>query len=160
MQPVSAPRSTRVLTREGNFVDSAWADGSRGPTSLDEFLAQPDTNHPLLVATDDAAKVTPHLATLQLIEVRIEKFGDGRGYSIAALLRRHGYRGDLRAVGDVLIDQLHMLRRVGFSSFALRADQPEDLAGFALTRYSDAYQAAYDQALPAFRRAPRAASLA
>jgi uncharacterized protein (DUF934 family) len=158
MQSVT-PRSTRVLTQQGTFVDSAWPDGSHGLVPLDEFLARPGVNHPLLIATDDVAKLAPHLSTLQLIEVRLEKLGDGRGYSIAALLRRNGYRGDLRAVGDVLIDQLHMLRRVGFSTFALRADQPEDLARFALNRYSDAYQAAYDQPLPAFRRAPRAASL-
>jgi len=160
MQPLTAPALGRVLTHEGAFVDTIWPAGSRGPAPLDEFLARPGANHLLLVATDDVGKLAPHLATLQLIEVRIDKFGDGRGYSIAALLRRNGYRGDLRAVGDVLIDQLHMLRRVGFSTFELRPDQPEDLARFALTRYSDVYQAAYDQPLPAFRRAPRAPSLA
>jgi uncharacterized protein (DUF934 family) len=52
---------------------------------------------------------------------------DGRGYSLARLLRgRHGYAGELRAVGDVLRDQLYFLQRCGFDSFALRADQPPE----------------------------------
>ena len=78
---------------------------------------------------------------------------DGRGYSIAALLRtRLNYRGELRATGEVLVDQVFMLRRVGFDSFALRADQAEADARTALRRYSAVYQAAADVAVPAFKR--------
>jgi len=151
----------RVLTRDGKFVDLPEGGASRDSVPLTDYLAQPAAATGVsLVATDDVRSLTPHLAELHLITVNFDKLGDGRGYSIAAVLRRNGYRGDLRATGDVLVDQLHMLRRVGFSSFELRADQPEDLARAALRRHSDAYQAAADEALPAYRRAPRAGAVA
>ncbi len=163
----SAPaRAARILTRKGIFIDDFWTvlDSAEEacadrPALLPfaDYLAQPQpTMHGVWLApTDNAATLGPYLLTLPLIAVRFLSFGDGRGYSIAALLRRGGYRGDLRAIGDVLIDQLHMLRRVGFTSFALRADQADEDAKTALRRYSDPYQGAYDTLLPAFRREPR-----
>ncbi len=82
--------------------------------------------------------------------------GDAAG--LAGLVR-HGcdasFSGELRATGDVLIDQLFFLRRVGFSSFVLRADQDRERAIDALRTFSDAYQSAADQPLPAFRRHAR-----
>jgi uncharacterized protein (DUF934 family) len=131
----SAPaRAARILTRKGIFIDDFWtvldsAEEARADRPallpLADYLAQsqPTAHGVWLAPTDNAATLDPHLATLLLIAVRFPSFGDGRGYSIAALLRRSGYRADLRAIGDVLVDQLHMLRRVGFTSFALRADQ-------------------------------------
>ena len=156
----------RILTQDGVFSEDGWPvlDGAQNARAgqaallpLADFLAlpQPTVHGVWLAPTDVAAALEPHLPTLQLIAVRFPSFGDGRGYSIAALLRRSGYRGDLRAIGDVLVDQLHMLRRVGFSSFALRADQAEQDARTALNRYSDPYQGAYDALLPAYRRQPR-----
>lgn len=72
----------------------------------------------------DPQALLAHLAELPLIAVRFPVFTDGRGYSLARLLReRHGYRGELRAIGDVLRDQIAYLARCGFDSFALRADQ-------------------------------------
>ncbi len=69
------------------------------------------------------------------------------------LLRtRHGWRGELRALGDVLQDQLYALRRVGFDSFALRADRDPHAALRSFAPFSDAYQGAADRPLPAFRR--------
>ena len=68
------------------------------------------------------------------------------------LRRRYGYAGDLRAIGCVLIDQLFFMRRAGFSSFAVRPDQDPDRAVRALTWYSDAYQGAAADPVPAFRR--------
>jgi len=59
-----------------------------------------------------------------LIAVNFPKFGDGRGYSIARLLReRYGYKGELRAIGDVLHDHLYFMEQCGFDAFALREDQ-------------------------------------
>ena len=73
---------------------------------------------------DDPAALVPHLDAVPLVAIDFPVFNDGRGYSTAAVLRsRYRYRGDLRAIGDVLIDQLFFLRRVGFTSFPLRADQ-------------------------------------
>ena len=86
---------------------------------------------------DDVAPLLPWLATLPLIAIRFPVFTDGRGYSLARLLRgRHGYAGELRAVGDVLRDQLYVLLRAGFDSFALRADQPPEEALAAFHDYS------------------------
>jgi len=163
---VPAALAPRILMREGTFIDDSWTvvdsaeearTGRPALLPLADYLAQPQpTTHGVWLApTDNAATLEAHLATLPLIAVRFPSFGDGRGYSIAALLRRGGYRGDLRAIGDVLVDQLHMLRRVGFTSFALRADQGEEDAKTALRRYSDPYQGVYDALLPAFRREPR-----
>ena len=68
------------------------------------------------------------LASLPVVAVQFPSFTDGRGYSQGRILReRMGYTGDLRAMGDILRDQIYLLHRCGFSSFALRADQsPED----------------------------------
>lgn len=110
-----------------------------------------------LAPADEPAQIEPFIDELPLIAVDFPTCRDGRGYSTAALLRsRYGYRGDLRAIGDVLIDQLFYLRRVGFSSFALRADQDPTLATAALRTFSDVYQASVDQPLPHFRRRARA----
>lgn len=86
---------------------------------------------------DDVAPLQPWLATLPLIAIRFPVFTDGRGYSLARLLRgRHGYAGELRAVGDVLRDQLYFLQRCGFDAFQLRADQPPADALAAFQDYS------------------------
>lgn len=163
-QPTTPPR---VLTRDGIFTDDHWpvvsslecadtevADTEAVLLPLQVYLSQPQAaaHGVWLAPTDDPAALVPHLAGVPLVAVQFPKLADGRGYSIAHLLRARGYAGDLRAIGEVLIDQLFMLKRVGFSSFALRADQSEDDARAALHRYSAAYQGAFDQPLPAFRR--------
>jgi uncharacterized protein (DUF934 family) len=114
----------------------------------------------LLATHDDPAAIAGALDRLALIAVDFPKFTDGRGYSIARLLReRHGWRGELRATGEVLRDQLFYLVRCGFDSFAL-ADGED--AGAALTHFStfsDAYQAAADRG-PLFLRRPATMDLA
>jgi uncharacterized protein (DUF934 family) len=94
-----------------------------------------------------------------VIAVDFHKFTDGRGYTLAFRLRRqHGYRGELRAMGDVLRDQLFYLKRVGFDSFAVREDQDVQgvLAGF--DDFSVTYQASADVDAPLFRRVERGAA--
>lgn len=113
--------------------------------------------HPVLEPGDDpaalAAQYGEHFAALPLIAVRFPSFTDGRGYSIARLLReRLGFRGELRAVGDIARDQLHYLARCGFDSFELREGEDVATAKAALAAFSDAYQAAVDQPVPLFRR--------
>lgn len=106
-----------------------------------------------LAPDSEPGKLAPFTQDLALIAVDFPAFKDGRGFSTATLLRtRYNFAGDLRAIGDVLIDQLFYLRRVGFSSFALRADQNRDAAVAALTTFTDVYQASVDQPLPYFRR--------
>ena len=74
-----------------------------------------------LDAGDDVAAIAPDLDRFDVVAVNFPRFSDGRGYSIARLLReRHGYRGELRAIGDIGRDQLAFLERSGFDAFALR----------------------------------------
>ncbi len=81
-----------------------------------------------------------------LVAIHFPVFTDGRGYSTARLLRqRYGYTGELRAIGDILRDQLFELARCGFDSFALRADQDPAEALRAFDEFTDAYQAAADR---------------
>ncbi len=89
-----------------------------------------------------------------LIAINFPKFVDGRGYSTARLLRsRFGWMGELRAIGDVLHDQLFYMKRCGFNSFALKAGKDIDGAlATAFTTWQDNYQAAVDQKQPLFRR--------
>ena len=96
------------------------------------------------------------LAPFKVIAVDFPKFADGRGYSIAYNLRaRLGYTGELRAVGDVLRDQLFYMQRVGFNAFAVRADKDINDALKGLTDFSEKYQTSWDEKNPLFRRAKR-----
>lgn len=91
-----------------------------------------------------------------VIAVDFPKFSDGRGYSIAYNLRaRLGYTGELRAIGDVLRDQLFYLQRVGFDAFAPRPDRSIEDALKGFSDFSQVYQTSIDQKLPLFRRAQR-----
>ena len=97
------------------------------------------------------------IAQLKLIAVDFPKFADGRGYSIAYNLRaRLGYTGELRAIGDVLRDQLFYMQRVGFDAFATRPDRNIQDALKGLTDFSEVYQTSWDQKSPLFRRVARA----
>ncbi len=99
------------------------------------------------------------VATLPLIAVDFPIFADGRGYSIAYNLRtRLGFGGELRAIGDVLRDQLFYMQRVGFDAFATREDRSIEDALKGLTDFSDVYQTSWDQKQPLFRRAVRPAA--
>ena len=109
----------------------------------------------LLLQPDDRVEdVAGDLEYFIVIAVNFPKFVDGRGYSTAALLRqRYGYTGELRAVGDVLHDQLFFMRRVGFDSYALKDGKSLDYAIAAgFKPFTEAYQGATDQAQPYFRR--------
>lgn len=91
-----------------------------------------------------------------VIAVDFPKFSDGRGYSIAYNLRtRIGYSGELRAIGDVLRDQLFYMQRVGFDAFAPRADRSIEDALKGLFDFSEKYQTSWDEKSPLFRRAHR-----
>jgi len=102
------------------------------------------------VLKDDVAK-------LPVIAVDFPKFSDGRGYSIAYNLRtRLGFTGELRAIGDVLRDQMFYMQRVGFNAFATREDRSIHDALKSLYDFSEAYQTAWDQKMPLYRRVERA----
>jgi uncharacterized protein (DUF934 family) len=101
---------------------------------------------------DDPAELFASAPLPELIAVHFPAFTDGRGYSTARLLReRHGFRGEIRAIGDVLRDTLFDLARCGFDAFALRADQDAEAALKAFDDFSEVYQAAADRG-PLFAR--------
>jgi uncharacterized protein (DUF934 family) len=102
---------------------------------------------------DDVAQLAEDVAALPLIAIRFPVFTDGRGFSAGRLLReRHGFTGELRAVGNFLRDQLCYLRRCGFSAFSLNDKYDPDAALSSLNDFSEYYQPAVDQPLPLFRR--------
>ena len=106
-----------------------------------------------LDSQEDPAVLADSIGRFAVIAVNFPKFADGRGYSIAALLRSHyGFNGELRAFGDVLRDQLFYMQRVGFNAFAVRADKDIHDAVKALKDFSEVYQGSVDQPLPLFKR--------
>ncbi|RRJ84880.1 DUF934 domain-containing protein [Aestuariirhabdus litorea] len=119
----------------------------------DELLASTGTHGVWLKPDDEPELLVEDLSQLPVIAVQFPAFTDGRGYSLARLLReRYGYEGELRAVGDVLRDQLFYMHRCGFDSFAIREDRDAEDALAALDEFSDVYQSAVQQPLPLFRR--------
>lgn len=107
-----------------------------------------------LAGGEDLEAIAHDFALFKIIAIEFPKFADGRGYSTARLLRsRWGYAGELRAIGEVLHDQLFYMQRVGFNSFALTAGKNIDLAlASAFSTFSESYQTAVDKKQPLFRR--------
>jgi len=126
-------------------------------TRHDEILANNAPNDApygvWLDASEGPETIAGDLEKLSVIGVNFPKFTDGRGYSTARLLReRYGYRGEIRAIGDVLQDQLFFMKRCGFDAYALREDKDFAAALVSLRDFSESYQAAVDQPQPLFRR--------
>jgi len=124
-------RRDELLSRAGTGTLGVWLDANEGPEALDGDVQR-----------------------FPLIAVNFPKFGDGRGYSIARLLReRYGYKGELRAIGDVLHDHLYFMEQCGFDAFALREDQDaQEALSSAFDTFSDSYQATVLRPVPLFRR--------
>ncbi len=171
--------SIAYIIRDGAVVADAWTlipaakDGAAVAlppgkliVPLNVWLAQRDAllerQQALGIWLDSnqaPAELADAINRFALIAVNFPKFTDGRGYSIAALLRSgYGFKGELRAIGDVLRDQLFYLQRVGFNAFAVRADKDIHDALTALNDFSEAYQGAIDRPLPLFRRRSTMAS--
>ena len=119
--------------------------------TLDAFLDQTNSSAVLLEAGEDARRLLPHLDHIRLIEVDFPRFRDGRGYSSARILREAGYTGELRATGDVLVDQMDHMRRCGFDSFAPNAPIDAAVLRASLERYEYRYQSAADDAVPVWK---------
>jgi uncharacterized protein (DUF934 family) len=163
-----------TLIKERRIVANGWLLSKLGPDGgLPELPSRGDVIVPLelwqarrgellawsgalgvwLDSHQDPAAIASDLDQFKVIAVNFPKFGDGRGYSIARLLReRHGYKGELRAIGEVLRDQLFFMAQCGFDAFALREDQDPDEALGAFDDFSEAYQASVVQPVPLFRR--------
>jgi len=157
------------IIKDGAVVEDAWvhvADGAELPSSgdvivsLERYTAQRDALKQrggaigVRLRSDQEAKtVAPYLSELALVAVEFPGFKDGRGYTTARLLRdRFGWKGQIRAVGDVLRDQLFYMRRCGFDAFELKAGKDIEGAVAAFRDFSVTYQGAADDPRPLFRR--------
>ena len=125
---------------------------------MELLLASPNTSDAsadpqVLRIANDVDPATCSLQGVTRVELHFPKFVDGRAFSQAVMLRRRlGFQGDIRATGDVLIDQVQQMSRTGFSSAELRADQSLDKARAQLQRFPDFYQGDAHQARPRFAR--------
>lgn len=158
--------SARLLHVAGRFLDAdPWigvgADDAlpAGPVlvTLDRWRTEREAllarAAPVGVVLDPGQPLEELAADLACIALRFPSPGEGRPYSAARLLReRYGYRGEIRAIGEVLIDQVYFLKRSGFDVLALRADQDPPAALAALQAFSVRYQPAWDESLPLYRR--------
>jgi len=131
--PVLVPKQFWLANAE-QFLENesigVWLDSDEGPEELE-----------------------PYLSKLNLIAINFPKFADGRGYSYARILRdRFDYSGELRAMGDILHDQMFYLKRCGFDAFAVREDKDANIVIEGLNDFSECYQASTNQKIPLFRR--------
>ena len=166
-----------MIVKNRNVVDDDWIVLRLGETDSPERVSVPNgkiivplkvwqAQHDTLqeradigvwlASNERAEDLQNDLAIFRVIAVDFPKFADGRGYSIAYLLReRMGYQGELRAIGDVLRDQLFYMQRTGFDAFAPRADKDIHQVLKGLSDFSEVYQASADEKLPLFRRVHR-----
>ncbi|WP_280539239.1 DUF934 domain-containing protein [Chromohalobacter sp. 11-W] len=161
------PDQSRTLIAERRVQNDEWVlceenvsrpENGRIIVPLVEWQeASGDDVAPLLVSdTELTPELAEQLLDAPLIAIDFPKFTDGRGYSIARQLReRYGYQGQIRAVGDVLIDQLYYMSRCGFDAFLLREDQVVEDALNALDTFTLSYQPGTDTPEPLFRRRMR-----
>ena len=114
---------------------------SRTIKLLDASNASTDTSAHVIMLANDADPRELKLDGIERIDLHFPKFTDGRAFSQAFLLRRRlGFTGEIRATGDVLIDQLLQMQRCGFDTAVLRSDQNQDIAQRQLQRYPAFYQ--------------------
>jgi len=150
-------------------TDDPWTlidDGEHVPSSGDvivglhrfladesELRARKDRFGVRVDPTDELDQLATRLEGVSIIAIHFPKFADGRGYTKARLLReRHGFEGEMRAVGDVLADQLYYMQRCGIDTFALKDGKNPELAIACLSDLSVRYQGAVDEPKPLYRR--------
>lgn len=149
------------LIKNGRVVDDVWAfvedghelsPGGCFTVSMGRFLSEHDQllarNRSIgvrLAVSDDPELLAPHLDRLHVIELQFPKYTDGRAFSQAQLLRRrYGYQGEIRAVGQVLRDQLRLMIRSGFDAMVIDEADAEAIYDFSAREFSEFYQAAAD----------------
>lgn len=163
------------LIRHGAVVDDDWtlrrelssldelSAGTREIVPLASWLAHRDAllgrgNVSVWLPSDaDPAALAADTDALPLIAVDFPAFTDGRGYSIGRLLRdRYGFKGELRAIGDILRDQLFALAECGFDAFDIRADRDAAAALAGLADFPSIYATTSRTPQPWFRRRKQA----
>ena len=156
------------VVKDRKVVEDSWRlvtdDEAAGPhaiVSLARWNAERDVllaNAPVgvVLRSSESPEEIADLPKAALIAIDFPAFTDGRGYSSARMLRtRFGYTGELRAIGDVMRDEMFLMRRVGFDSFAVKATKDIEKALSAFDDFSVTYQAAADDDRPLFRRVHR-----
>lgn len=151
------------LIKNGAIVEDQWQPlnpDNDGPASSQQILSLAqwlalDAKSGQAVQLEPGETPDPlfeHLAEIPLVAVHFPAFMDGRGFSYARELRERGYRGELRACGQFLRDQMTYLHRVGFDAFQMADESELGEALASLDDFSEHYQAAIDEPLPLFRR--------
>ena len=106
-----------------------------------------------LDSNERLADIPGNINQFPLIALNFPIFSDGRSYTNARELREsYGYEGEIRAIGDVLRDQIYYMHRCGFNAFSLRFDQDTEACLSAFNDFTTGYQASIDQHQPLFRR--------
>jgi len=164
MQPRKIIRNREIVDDSFVYVSEADQIPADGDIIVDvslwndnkETLKQRDGRVGIQVTGEAEPEVfADDLQRLDVIAVNFPVFRDGRGYSLARILRdRLGYDGELRATGDVLRDQLFYLQRCGFNSFEPRTDRCIEDALNGLSDFSVTYQADANDKRPIYRRRP------
>jgi uncharacterized protein (DUF934 family) len=114
-------------------------------------IAENITKNGVLVIANDANPLESNLDGVKSIVLNFPKFTDGRAFTQAVMLRkRASFKGEIRATGDVLIDQLQQMKRSGFDVAELRADQDLAAGQRQLDRYAEFYQGDVVQKSPHF----------
>ena len=163
------------IIKNGQIVDDAWRvlrleedqppgsaelprDATLFPmnvwkTRKPELLARLETAGIWLASHETPEDIAEDIAKFRIIGIDFPKFSDGRGYSSARLLReRFRFKGEIRAIGDVLQDQLFLMKRCGIDAYAIRPGKNIHAALAGLRGFSETYQGDVDQPLPLFRR--------
>lgn len=164
MQPRNIIRDRDVVTDNFTYI----TDAAQLPASGDIIVDLPVwkehratlLNHTGLIGVQVPGEAEPEdiaedLPKLAVVAINFPVFRDGRGYSLARILReRFGYTGELRATGDILRDQLFFLQRCGFNAFDTRPDRCIQEALKGLSDFTVTYQADVHEKRPIYQRRP------
>lgn len=150
----------KVTEDEWTFAEDGASTSEGGPVivSFARLIAEHEvllaSNHPIgvrLSNSDDPEQIAPWLDRLTLVELVFPKYTDGRAFSQAQLLRRrYGYKGEIRATGQVLRDQLRLMIRSGFDAIQFDAADAEAIYEISSRELSEIYQAAADSSATIF----------
>lgn len=159
--------SNKLMIKDGQVIENTWtlisdedvaSIDSNSIIPLSSYLANSDSktrNDVGVMLENDVnlADVAEELLNAPVIAINFPGFMDGRGFSLARLLReRFAYTGEIRAVGHVIRDQLTYLKRCGFNSFCFAEDVDVNAAVNSLNDFTEAYQTSVDFPQPLFKR--------
>lgn len=146
------------LIKEGQIIQDTWLriqndervpdDGDvllpelRVRVQFDDLAKREGRLGAELFPDDEADSLEEYLHKIDMIVINFPKYADGRGYSQAQVLRRAGFKGEIRAIGDVLRDQLFYMKRCGFDAFQMEREDALEAYEAAMAEMSEVYQPA------------------